>query len=151
MVAGTPPSKLPLYEASTQFEHWRYSQDQLAQVRFSLNLAGVAVIRKNFETNEVCSSSRHFPPAHFVSQPGSSAAVSFLTPEEEQLLVKLYITKIGQLCGLFGFPEEVEATAITYLKRFYLKNTVMDWHPKNVMSACDIFLFSLFLLMHRPG
>lgn len=47
--------------------------------------------------------------------------------------MKLYITKIVQLCGLFRFPEEVEATAISYLKRFYLKNTVMDWHPKNVM------------------
>jgi len=36
---------------------------------------------------------------------------------------------------MFRFPEEVEATAISYLKRFYLKNTVMDWHPKNVMYA----------------
>jgi cyclin H len=27
----------------------------------------------------------------------------------------------------------VEATAVAYLKRFYLKNTAMDWHPKNVM------------------
>lgn len=49
------------------------------------------------------------------------------------MLVKLYISKIGQLCGYFRFPEEVEATAITYMKRFYLQNTVMDWHPKNVM------------------
>lgn len=22
---------------------------------------------------------------------------------------------------------------MSYVKRFYLKNTVMDWHPKNVM------------------
>ena len=65
MVAGTPPSKLPLYEASTQFKHWRYSQDQLAHVRSSLNLAAVAVIRRNFETNEVCSSSQHFPSCSF--------------------------------------------------------------------------------------
>lgn len=49
------------------------------------------------------------------------------------ILVKLYITKIPQLCSLFRFPEEVEATAISYLRRFYLRNTVMDWHPKNVM------------------
>jgi len=49
------------------------------------------------------------------------------------LLVKLYVSKISPLCGHFRFPEEVEATAVTYLKRFYLKNTVMDWHPKNVM------------------
>lgn len=61
--------------------------------------------------------------------------MAFLNAEEETLLVKLYITKITQLCGLFRFPEEVEATAVTYLKRFYLKNTVMDWHPKNVMYA----------------
>jgi cyclin H len=47
--------------------------------------------------------------------------------------VRLYIDKIHQLCGHFRFPEEVEATAMSYLKRFYLKNTVMDWHPKNVM------------------
>lgn len=57
----------------------------------------------------------------------------FLTSEEEHLLVKLYISKISQLCGHFRFPEEVEATAVSYMKRFYLKNTVMDWHPKNVM------------------
>lgn len=59
--------------------------------------------------------------------------MSFLTAEEELLLVKLYVTKVPQLCGHFRFPEEVEATAVSYLKRFYLGNTVMDWHPKNVM------------------
>lgn len=61
--------------------------------------------------------------------------MSFLGAEEENVLVKLYIVKVTQICGLFRFPEEVEATAITYLKRFYLKNTVMDWHPKNVMRV----------------
>ena len=57
------------------------------------------------------------------------------------MLVKLYVGKISQLCGHFRFPEEVEATAVSYLKRFYLKNTVMDWHPKNVMS---VFIFVVF-------
>lgn len=76
--------------------------------------------------------------------------MSFLNADEEVLLVKLYITKITQLCGLFRFPEEVEATAITFLKRFYLKNTVMDWHPKNVMcgpslSCVVIVLVQVFL------
>ena len=59
--------------------------------------------------------------------------MSFLDASEETLLVKLYVSKITQLCGLFRFPEEVEATAMSFLKRFYLRNTVMDWHPKNVM------------------
>ncbi|KAF4623068.1 hypothetical protein D9613_001932 [Agrocybe pediades] len=114
-----PPSepKVPLYQASTQCRNWRYSVNQLARIRAALNEAAVAVIRSTFEADEQ----------------GSSHDVSFLNADEEVLLVKLYITKITQLCGLFRFPEEVEATAITYLKRFYLKNTVMDWHPKNVM------------------
>jgi cyclin H len=68
-------------------------------------------------------------------KPGSSANVSFLNADEELVLVKLYTSKITQLCGHFRFPEEVEATAVAYLKRFYLKNTVMDWHPKNVMCV----------------
>ncbi|KAG1783799.1 cyclin-like protein [Suillus placidus] len=109
--------KRSLYEGSTQYKSWRYSPEQLEQVRTSLNAAAVAVIRDTFEADEL----------------GSSEDVLFLNANEEQLLVKLYITKIPQLCGHFRFPEEVEATAISYLKRFYLKNTVMDWHPKNVM------------------
>ncbi|KAG1755136.1 cyclin-like protein [Suillus paluster] len=109
--------KKSLYEGSTQYKSWRYSTEQLEHVRTSLNAAAVAVIRNTFEADE----------------PGSSEDVLFLNANEEQLLVKLYITKIPQLCGHFRFPEEVEATAISYLKRFYLKNTVMDWHPKNVM------------------
>lgn len=41
---------------------------------------------------------------------------------------------------MFRFPEEVEATAVSYLKRFYLKNTVMDWHPKNVMYEAQVYI-----------
>nr|GAT47863.1 predicted protein [Mycena chlorophos] len=108
---------LPLYEASTQFKNWRFSPQSLLLTRSSLNAAAVGVIRNTFEANE----------------PGSSSSVSFLNPDEELLLVRLYASKIAQLCGFFRFPEDVEATAVSYLKRFYLKNTVMDWHPKNVM------------------
>ncbi|KAG6868088.1 hypothetical protein C0993_007667 [Termitomyces sp. T159_Od127] len=111
--------KRPLYELSTQFRNWRFSPEHLAHLRFSLNAAAVSAIRHTLESEK----------------PGSSAVVSFLTADEELLLVKLYVTKITQLCGHFRFPEEVEATAISYLKRFYLKNTVMDWHPKNVMCV----------------
>jgi len=86
-----------------------------------------------------------------LNQPGSASNVSFLTPDEEHLLVKLYVSKIAQLCGHFHFPEEVEATAVTYLKRFYLKNTVMDWHPKNVMSAHATIYHSLPMIEARTG
>ena len=66
-------------------------------------------------------------------EPGSSAALVFPTAQEELALVRFYVAKIPQLCQLFRFSEEIEATGITYLKRFYLRNTVMHHHPKNVM------------------
>ncbi|KAI0757125.1 cyclin-like protein [Daedaleopsis nitida] len=117
VASASASSQHSIYESSTQFRYWRFSPEQLAHMRFNLNEGAVSAIRNAFEAND----------------PGSSSSVSFLTSEEEHILVKLYVGKISQLCGHFRFPEEVEATAVTYLKRFYLKNTVMDWHPKNVM------------------
>ncbi|KAG8923288.1 hypothetical protein FRC03_005211 [Tulasnella sp. 419] len=108
---------LSLYEGSTQFQHWRFSPTSLRTLRVTQNQAAVAKIRDAFEEDS----------------PGSSANIEFLSADEEHALVKLYVLKVGQLCAHFRFPEEVEATAMTYLKRFYLKNTVMDHHPKNVM------------------
>lgn len=48
-----PPTKKPLYEASTQFKNWRYSPDHLEHIRSTLNEAAVGVIRKTFEAYEV--------------------------------------------------------------------------------------------------
>ncbi|EIM92646.1 cyclin-like protein [Stereum hirsutum FP-91666 SS1] len=109
--------KKPLYHGSTQYRNWRFSPQQLAETRRSMSEAAVAAIKNTFEADE----------------PGSSSDIQFVSAEEEHLLVKLYIAKIAHFCGHFRFNEEVEATAVSYLKRFYLKNTVMDWHPKNVM------------------
>lgn len=46
-------SRIPLYEGSTQFRHWRFSPEQLAETRSSLNAAAVAVIRDAFESDQV--------------------------------------------------------------------------------------------------
>lgn len=121
---STHTQRLLLYESSTQFKHWRYSPETLVAIRTSLNNTAVGAIREKLEVN----------------QPNSSAEVAFLAADEEYALVRHYFTKITQLCLHFHFPDEVEATAVTYMKRFYLKNTVMDWHPKNVMSESSLFL-----------
>ncbi|KAF9650093.1 cyclin-like protein [Thelephora ganbajun] len=112
-----PSRKKPLYEGSTQFRNWRFSKEQLSRKRSVLNVAAVEAVKRVIENDS----------------PGSSKGVLFLNADEELLLVRHYLTKVVQLCDHFHFPEEVEATATTYIKRFYLTNTVMDWHPKNVM------------------
>jgi hypothetical protein len=77
------------------------------------------------------------------TQAGSSDGIEFLNAQEEYALVKLYVDKIPPLCTHFRFNDEVESTAMTYLKRFYLNNTAMDWHPKNVMWVSKIAALSI--------
>lgn len=62
--------------------------------------------------------------------------MTYLTVEDEQNLVKFYLNKIPQLAKAFQFPEAVASTAMSYLKRFYLRNTCMDYHPKTIMLTC---------------
>lgn len=46
----------PLYEESSQFRHWRFSELQLARMRQELNERAVAVVKKNMEAEKVSSS-----------------------------------------------------------------------------------------------
>jgi hypothetical protein len=43
-----------LYEARSHFKHWRYSPEQLVQIRSALNAAAVDIIRGTFESDEAC-------------------------------------------------------------------------------------------------
>lgn len=127
-----------LYEGSTQYKHWRFSPKSLAAQRAAQNQEAVAKIRDAFELDAVsplliCAFTRQSLMEY--CQPGSSSSIEFLSADEERILVKLYVSKVGQLCAHFRFPEEVEASSVSYLKRFYIRNTVMDYHPKNVMCV----------------
>ncbi|XP_058088823.1 cyclin-H1-1 isoform X2 [Magnolia sinica] len=59
-----------------------------------------------------------------------------LNAEEEQLMRVFYEHKIQEVCGAFGFPHKIQATAIIYFKRFYLQWSVMEHHPKHIMLTC---------------
>ncbi|XP_065205400.1 cyclin-H [Planococcus citri] len=62
----------------------------------------------------------------------------FLNANEERLLVKSYESKMREFCRRFTpqMPKSVVGTAFHYLKRFYLKNSVMDYHPKEMLITC---------------
>ncbi|CAG8567683.1 9298_t:CDS:1 [Ambispora leptoticha] len=69
---------------------------------------------------------------------GTPEDVQFLTADEELVICQYYEMIIQQIPAT-GFSEQLRATAIVFMKRFYLRNTVMDYHPKMIMLA------SLFL------
>lgn len=63
----------------------------------------------------------------------------YLTYEEEKILLIHYEYLLKQFCGRFQPPitmANVVGTSIAYFKRFYLRNSVMDMHPKDIFLVC---------------
>ena len=56
-----------------------------------------------------------------------------MTLEEEGALQLFYQGKCQELCRKLGLPRKVQATSIAYIKRMYLKYSMMDHSPRLVM------------------
>ncbi|KAI9613705.1 hypothetical protein KEM48_003704 [Puccinia striiformis f. sp. tritici PST-130] len=123
----------PLYELSTQFRHWRFSQSGLELARRELNEGAVGRVKSKLEEERNVEIPSTEPGTGMIEEPSQ---IEYLTVQDELELVTFYLSKISQLCraSIFNFPETVEATAMSYLKRFYLRNTCMDYHPKNIIA-----------------
>lgn len=66
----------------------------------------------------------------------------FLTPEEEKLMLKRYELHLRDFCKRFQppMPRAVVGTAFHYFKRFYINNSVMNYHPKEIMYVTECCL-----------
>lgn len=76
----------------------------------------------------------------------------YLTYEEEKVLLIHYEYLLKQFCGRFQPPitmANVVGTSITYFKRFYLRNSVMDFHPKDIFLVCVYLACNLDFLKLR--
>ncbi|XP_008936766.1 PREDICTED: cyclin-H, partial [Merops nubicus] len=63
---------------------------------------------------------------------------SLLVPSEELAICKYYEKRLLDFCGAFkpAMPRSVVGTACMYFKRFYLNNSVMEYHPRIIMLTC---------------
>ena len=59
--AASTSSRQSIYEESTQYRHWRFSNEELACMRSTLNVGAVSAIRHAFENNSVSTPSSLFP------------------------------------------------------------------------------------------
>jgi len=59
----------------------------------------------------------------------------FLSQKDEADVVFYFSVKMGEFCGKFKppMPRYVKGTAFHYFKRFYLHNSVMNHHPKEIL------------------
>ena len=108
-----------MFHTSTQRKHWTFtSKSELIGIRQEVN-------------NVYCERFRENLPA--------KKDVSFLTVDEERSLIEYYQIVLIEVCDKFKPPvpsSAVTATAVAYLKRFYLKTSVMDHPPKEMFLVC---------------
>ncbi|EDL37165.1 cyclin H, isoform CRA_b, partial [Mus musculus] len=108
-----------MYHSSSQKRHWTFaSEEQLARLRADAN--------RKFKCKAV---------ANGKVLPNDPV---FLEPHEELTLCKYYEKRLLEFCSVFkpAMPRSVVGTACMYFKRFYLNNSVMEYHPRIIMLTC---------------
>ncbi|XP_028851487.1 cyclin-H [Denticeps clupeoides] len=108
-----------MYHNSSQKREWTFSSE-------------VVLEQKRREANEkVCSR------LMASGKPGASEA-ALLDPREEMVLFRHYEKRLVDFCSVFKpvMPKAVMGTAIMYFRRFYLNNSLMEYHPRIIMLTC---------------
>lgn len=110
-------SSLKMFNTSTQREHWIYNDlEHLEQLRNkSKESVGQQLVKS-----------------------GKCRAEELLSPKEELHLVRSYLVNLREFCRKFqpSMRKSVIATAFIYMKRFYLNESCMEYHPRNIGVTC---------------
>ncbi|KAJ2686544.1 hypothetical protein IWW39_003554 [Coemansia spiralis] len=127
-----------LFEQTSQYQHWRFTRASLAKLRAENNRLGVERVlhglRQEAQVGDQETSDMRM----------AEATANMLTPEEELKLIDFYLKMINVYVTIYRAskllkPESldnVKATAINFMKRFYLHNVVFDYPPKSIMLTC---------------
>ncbi|XP_054253433.1 cyclin-H [Indicator indicator] len=111
-----------MYHSSSQRRQWTFrDQEALAQCRTEAN--------------------RRFRSKVTASGKVQATDPVLLEPHEELAICKFYEKRLLDFCTVFkpAMPKSVVGTACMYFKRFYLNNSVMEYHPRIIMLTC-VFL-----------
>ncbi|XP_038025943.1 cyclin-H isoform X1 [Anas platyrhynchos] len=108
-----------MFHSSTQRRHWTFgSEEELARSRADANRKFRSRVAANGKVvpSELC----------------------LLEPQEELAICKYYEKRLLDFCAVFkpAMPRSVVGTACMYFKRFYLNNSVMEYHPRIIMLTC---------------
>lgn len=130
------------FQTSSHHDHWILSPDDLVKKRCAANQRAIVALKKYGATRvEVQADGSLAYPGAPITGDGSAGDKPTSLPEplaveEEILIQRFYEQKIQQVCAAFSFPHKIQATAILYLKRFFLNWSVMEHDPKQIMLTC---------------
>ncbi|KAK2877300.1 hypothetical protein FQN49_001251 [Arthroderma sp. PD_2] len=143
-----------IYRTSTQYRLWSFTEDSLRSIRANTNAVASERVRAAVRRAREARQQSTAAPApdqgtpnptpsdgERAATPARTGEIECLTPEEEFELVQYYCEKTMELGDEYKppLPTTVRATAIQYLRRFYLTNSPMTYHPKSIMP-CALFL-----------
>lgn len=69
---------------------------------------------------------------------GKAKSENLLTTKDELHLLRSYLVNLKEFCRKFSPPmrKSVIGTAFIYMKRFYLNESCMAYHPRNIGVTC---------------
>ncbi|XP_076452516.1 cyclin-H-like [Babylonia areolata] len=105
-----------MFATSTQLNYWTFSgETELRQLRQEAN--------------------QNFVQTHGKHMSEQERAAFFLSPPEERLLLRQYEYVLKEFCNKFNppLPKCILGTSLAFLKRFWINNSPMDYHPKDIM------------------
>ncbi|KAL0979745.1 hypothetical protein UPYG_G00189050 [Umbra pygmaea] len=108
-----------MFHNSSQKKSWTFkNEDELEQLRHKAN--------QKYRNKMLAS-----------GKPAVSDSL-FLDLHEEEVLFRHYEKRLMDFCNAFKpvMPKSVVGTAIMYFRRFYLNNSLMEYHPRTIMLTC---------------
>ncbi|KAF7901781.1 uncharacterized protein EAF01_007080 [Botrytis porri] len=132
------------YRTSTQYRHWSYTPSALRSLRESTNALATTQVRDAVRrAREARAASSNDNSEAENSRSASTAApdgdVDCLTVDEELKLLDYYCRQTLQLGDHLGVPIEVKATAIQYIRRFYISHSLMTYTPTTILKTALFF------------
>ncbi|KAG9240315.1 cyclin-like protein [Calycina marina] len=128
------------YRASTQFRLWSFTLYALHAQRTQTNLNAAARVRAAVRrVREVRRADTPDGGNGNVPSMAPEAETDCLTVEEEKKLIAFYCRQALDLGDFLGLGNEVKATAVQYIKRFYVTNSVMTYSPADILKTALFF------------
>ncbi|POS82502.1 hypothetical protein EPUL_004237 [Erysiphe pulchra] len=126
------------YRMSSQFRLWSFSPQALYELRRVTNQTAADRVREAFRRARAAqNSSGETEEIHGTGK--KEQDVEYLTVEEELKLLAFYCRQTLQLGDHLNLPSDVKATAIQFLKRFYITNSLMTYHPTDILKTALFF------------
>ncbi|KAF6040082.1 CycH [Bugula neritina] len=108
-----------MFSTSSQKQNWIFSdENEISSLKEEVNASFISV--------------------HGSKIPEHTQSTHFITVAEQDMVVRHCELALKAFCKSFkpAMPPNVMAIAIIYLKRVYLKYSIMDYHPKDIITTC---------------